>query len=290
MNSMLTHMLHMRRTRAMKRIHASGIAVLLATASSGAFAADLTRLPAVAPMQQPTPVVPVWTWTGFYLGFNVGGNIGVDSGTSALSSPPTSAEFPNNPFLFSNVRRAFPGGIAGGQIGYNWQVAPSWVFGIEGDWQWSGDRSTSSVTGQNISLAVFTSSYSDEERINSIATARARFGWTRDSFLWYVTGGGAWADIKNDYTITSTLPALTFPSPSGANFSTTKSGWTVGGGVETHLGGNWTAKLEYLFVDLGTVDHTFTTPVTAAGTFGIFDSTHSVQDHIIRIGVNYKFW
>jgi hypothetical protein len=103
---------------------------------------------------------------------------------------------------------------------------------------------------------------------------------------WYVTAGGAWADIKDDYTITSTLPALTFPSPTGANFSTTKSGWTIGGGVETHLGGNWTVKL--VFVDLGILSHRFTTPVTAAGTFGIFDSTHSVQDHIIRVGARAK--
>jgi outer membrane immunogenic protein len=289
MNPVLTHMRHMRPIRAMKGIRATGIAVLLALASPGAFAADFARLPVAAPIPQPVPVVPVWSWTGFYIGFNAGGSIGVDSTGSALSSPPTSALFPNNPYLFSNVTRALPGGLVGGQIGYNWQFAPNWLFGVEGDGQWTGQRNTSSVTGQNISFAVFTSSYSDEERINSIATARARFGWIRDSFLWYVTGGGAWADVKDNYAISSTLPALTFP-PTAASFSTTKSGWTIGGGVETHLGGNWTAKLEYLYVDLGSVNNTFASPVTAAGTLGIFESTHSIQDHIIRIGVNYKFW
>jgi opacity protein-like surface antigen len=61
------------------------------------------------------------------------------------------------------------------------------------------------------------------------------------------------------------------------NFSTTKSGWTVGPGAEIRLGGNWTAKLEYLFVNLGSVNHIFTTSRTAAGTFAVFDSSHNIQ-------------
>jgi outer membrane immunogenic protein len=288
MNSMLTYTLQMLETRAPKKIQASGIAVLLAMASPGAFAADFPRAPApaVAPIQQPAPVVPVWSWTGFYIGVNGGGSIGTDSNSDVFF--PTGPGV-NPPAVLSNDRHALLGGLVGGQIGYNWQVAPTWLFGVEGDGQWTNQRDTLTFTGQNIGGPGTSISYADGERIRSIATARARFGWIRDSFLWYVTGGGAWADINSDYTLTSTIPR-TFPSPTIASFSTTKSGWTIGGGVETHLGGNWTGKLEYLFVDLGSVDHTFTSPVTAAGTFALFDATHSVRDHIIRVGLNYKFW
>jgi outer membrane immunogenic protein len=287
MNSVLTYALYMMRFGLTNRILASGIAAFLAAGSLEASAADLVRAPAaVAPV--PTPVVPVYNWTGFYIGFNAGGSIGSDANSTAVSVfPPTAI---NNPVVSSDVRRALPGGIAGGQIGYNWQLGPSWVFGVEGDWQWSSQRNTSNFTGQDFGSLLITGSYAEEEKINSIATARARFGWARDGFLWYVTGGGAWAELKDDYTLTSSLPAAIFPSPIGINLSATKSGWTIGGGVETHLGGNWTAKVEYLFVDLGSVSHTFTIPVAPVSTLVAFDTTHSVQDHIIRIGVNYKLW
>jgi outer membrane immunogenic protein len=290
MNSVLTYTLYMMRIGPTHRILASGIAAFLAVGSlEEAFAADLARAPAAAaPVPTPVPVVPVYNWTGFYIGFNAGGSIGSDSNSNAISVFPTVVI--NNPVVSSDGRRALPGGIAGGQIGYNWQLGPSWVFGVEGDWQWSGQRNTSNLIGQDFGPPMITASYSDEEKINSIATARARFGWARDSFLWYVTGGGAWAGMKDDYTLTSSVPPVTFPSPTGINFSTTKSGWTIGGGVETHLGGNWTAKVEYLFVDLGSVANTFTAPLTTVGTSVVFNSSHSVQDHIIRIGVNYKFW
>jgi outer membrane immunogenic protein len=192
-------------------------------------------------------------------------------------------------------------------IGYNWRLAPSWVLGVEADWQFSRERSTSSVAGNTLRAVTTTTTgeddggsrttatitqiangYADDERINSIGTARVRFGWVQDSFLLYLTGGAAWAEIKDNYTLTSSLPV--FPSPTVVNFSTTKSGWTIGPGAEFRLVGNWTAKLEYLFVDLGSVNHIFTTSRTAAGTFAVFDSSHNIQDHIVRIGLNYKLW
>jgi outer membrane immunogenic protein len=241
------------------------------------------------PIQNPVSVVPVWSWTGFYIGVNGGGSIDTDSNNATLFLAGPGV---NRPLLLWDDRHALPGGLFGGQIGYNWQLAPNWLFGVEADGQWTNQRNTFTFTGQNVNGdgGGLTVSATDEERIRSLATVRARFGWIRDSFLWYVTVGGAWADIKSDYTLTSTIPAMTFPSPVIASFSTTKSGWTIGRGVETHLGGNWTAKLEYLFVDLGSVEYTFTSPATAAGTFAVFDATHSVRDHIIRVGVNYKFW
>jgi outer membrane immunogenic protein len=237
----------------------------------------------------PPPMVPLWSWTGFYLGVNGGGSIGVDNNAAALSGFPAAPGFVN-PFLTSTTQRALPGGLIGGTLGWNWQSG-AWVWGVEGDWDWSGEKNTSTVTAANIGgVPGVGVSYTDQEKINSIGTARARLGWAHEGFLWYVTGGGAWAQIDNNYTLTSTFPATTFPSPSGASFSTTKGGWTIGGGVETHLAGGWTAKAEYLYADFGTVNQTFATPTTAAGTFSTFTSSHGLTDHIIRLGLNYKFW
>jgi len=264
-----------------------GGATLVAMFVGPAMAADMPVKAKVAP-----PLIcPSCNWTGFYIGGNIGGSIGVIQNTDGLSGFPTGAGFPaaGNPYLSSNVKRALPGGIGGGQVGYNWQSG-SLVLGVEADWQFSREKSTLNVLGQNIAAALFTSGYSDEEKIKSFATARARLGWAHDSYLWYVTGGGAWAQIGSNYTLTSSIPATTFASPVSAGFSTNKTGWTIGGGVETCLwDGNWSAKLEYLYLDLGSVANTFTTPTTAAGTFAVFNSNNKIQDHIIRVGLNYRF-
>jgi outer membrane immunogenic protein len=266
--------------------------ILLATVAligwSGAtFAADMPVKAPVAPM-----VCPTCNWSGFYIGVNAGGSIGVDSNVDRLSGFPTGGGFPNNPYLSSDDKRALPGGLGGAQIGFNWQ-AGNWVFGGEADWQYSNERSTLTVTGQDLAATLFTSSYSDEERIKSLGTARARLGWASDGWLWYVTGGAAWARVESNYVLTSSLPAVTFASPVSVGFATNKGGWTVGGGVETCLGtfgsSNWSAKLEYLYVDLGSITNAFQTPTTTAGTFATFSSSNSIRDHIIRVGLNYRF-
>jgi outer membrane immunogenic protein len=267
--------------------------LLLASTALVAFAtvgsAGAADLPVKAPVA-PALICPTCNWTGFYFGVNAGGSIGVDTNAAGLSGFPTGAGFPatGNPFLSSTDKRALPGFLGGAQAGYNWQTG-NVVLGVEADWQFTDERSTLNVTGQNLAATLFTNSYSTEEHIKSIGTARARLGWAHDGFLWYVTGGAAWARIDNNTTLTSSLPAVTFASPVSVSFTTDKGGWTVGGGVETCLWNNWSAKLEYLYVDLGTINNTFTTPTTAAGTFAVFTSSDKLQDHIIRVGLNYRF-
>jgi outer membrane immunogenic protein len=116
----------------------------------------------------------------------------------------------------------------------------------------------------------------DAQKIKSFATARARFGYTGSPYLWYVTGGAVWAKVHNDLTV-----FVNFVDQAGsANFN--QSGWTVGGGIETHLWGNWTAKLEYLYLDLGSItDFAFQDNRT-------FTSKSDIRDHIVRVGLNYK--
>jgi outer membrane immunogenic protein len=247
-------------------------------------------LAADMPIKAPPMPVVACDWCGVYVGINGGGSIGVDSYTITLSGFPLVLPGFANPFVNSNTQRGLPGAIFGGQVGFNWQSGP-WVFGVEGDWDGATERNNLNNLGQNFSGAVpFGLTTSDVEKIKSIATVRGRIGWAHDGYLWYVTGGGAWAQIDDTYTLTSTLPIFTFGSPQVASFSTTKSGGTVGGGVETRLWGGCTAKAEYLYVNLGSFNHVIQTPTTAAGTSVTFTSNHTVQDHIIRLGLNYKFW
>ena len=120
----------------------------------------------------------------------------------------------------------------------------------------------------------------------------------------YATGGLAWGTVKDSYAYNGSanpviFPAVLQPGPflsSAASFSSTRTGWTVGAGVETKLGGGWSAKLEYLYVDLGTVTDTLPIAINPAfgpafntgGAASARTSSH-VTDNIIRVGVNYRW-
>jgi outer membrane immunogenic protein len=274
---------------------------LLAMLGGSAMAADL---PVKA---KPAPVCPGCDWSGFYIGFNVGGSVGWDRTDNAVVLLPTGVAATTslvNPISALSSTRAPAGAVGGGQVGFNWQTG-SWVFGLEADWDASGQRDNIASTAWLASGVLVTASrisYSDEQKIKWLATARARLGWAHDCFLWYVTGGAAWGGLDSNYsfqvvdfvgTVFGTLPTV-------AGFSSTRSGWTIGGGVETSLAwfgiptNNWSAKLEYLYVDLGSVTNTFVVPVSPAngncpGCTYTFTSSSRIRDNIIRVGVNYRF-
>ncbi|HEY6257243.1 MAG TPA: outer membrane beta-barrel protein [Xanthobacteraceae bacterium] len=106
-------------------------------------------------------------------------------------------------------------------------------------------------------------------------------GWTNGPALFYATGGLAYGQVNTDLSFTEAA------SSGAASFGSTKSGWTIGGGGEIKLAGNWTAKLEYLYLDLGTV--TGASPVTSGIFVGETDTFSSaIRDHIARVGLNYK--
>jgi outer membrane immunogenic protein len=201
------------------------------------------------------------------------------------------------------------GWVFGGQAGYNWQFNRSWVFGLEGDIDATGQDGTG-LFGPSTTVATFlppvgalvlptrttttTATGSLEEKLSWLATFRGRIGvLPSDRVLLYVTGGLAVGEVKTTAgATTTTTTALSFGTPPGptsvsalAASSSTQAGWTIGAGVEGAIGGNWTAKLEYLYVDLGTVNNTF------AGTapFAPITTSAHVTDNILRAGVNYRF-
>jgi outer membrane immunogenic protein len=150
------------------------------------------------------------------------------------------------------------GGLAGLTAGYNWQVN-ALVFGLEGDIDWSNIRG---------SFANAACPAGCETRNNWLATVRGRLGYAFDRVMPYVTGGLAVGDIH--------------ATPAGlAGASATNAGWTAGGGVEAAIIGNWTAKLEYLYVDLGSTGCS----VAACGVASNVD----LRTNIVRAGVNLRF-
>lgn len=283
----------------------------IASIVMGAFAfilagsANAADLPLKAP---PPPAIS--GWTGFYAGLNVGGGIGVNSNTQSATF--SSTALGANGLLTNAGNLALPGWILGGQIGFNWQVSPSIVLGVEADWQWTSQKAATTNSTPPASLAFFGAgangfgySLATQQKLTEIATARARGGvLVRDS-LWYVTGGLAWGTTKNNYAFSGSANSVVFPPAlqpgplldSAANFSTSKIGWTIGAGVETRLGGGWSAKAEYLYVDLGNVTDTLPIAINPAfgpafvnGGVANATSTYHVTDNIIRVGLNYKFF
>jgi len=151
------------------------------------------------------------------------------------------------------------GGMVGGQLGYNWQFG-QFVYGVEGDGDWTDLR------GTNVANCPFAFC---KTRNDFLATARGRFGFAADRWLPYVTGGLAVGNIR------ATVPDL-------AGIDKTNAGWTVGGGLEFALSGNWTAKAEYLYVDLGNANCSALCGLTAGNNV-------SLTTNVVRGGINYRF-
>lgn len=272
------------------------VAALAALLPATAFAADK---PIKAPIYKAEPV-PIFTWNGLYVGANVGLSVGHDptSATGAYALGIGGAPVT----LYDERNTTAPLGIiAGGQIGYNWQFSPSYVLGLEADWQWSGEKDSACVftCGSTTTTffgpggAGFNNKLEMEHRLVWFGTARARAGTIIGNSLWYATGGLAWGRLENNVSLTSTnvVAALFNPGTVTSNVTHDKIGWSAGAGVETSLGGAWSIKAEYLYVDLGSETDTF----TIAGGPGVPGSTfttttsYTITDHIFRAGLNYKF-
>jgi outer membrane immunogenic protein len=266
----------------MKRIFIAiaGVGALLTTS---AFAADLApRMYAKAP----PPAVVVYDWTGFYIGGNVGYSWGRSSDASTLTNGAGTV-------LFSSTDKTnLNGFLGGGQIGYNWQ-RQNWVLGLEADIQGTDEKGTRNFicptgicTPTFGQIAVFPGPAVPaalSQKIDWFGTARGRVGFlAAPTVLLYATGGLAYGGINSSETIGAA--ALGFSNTS------TNVGWTVGGGIEGVIGGNWTAKLEYLYVDLGSVSGSYLTTIPAKGG-GFLTSNYSsrITDNVLRVGVNYKF-
>ncbi len=235
--------------------------VSIVALSSVARAADL---PAAVPTKERMYVpVPLANWAGGYVGLEGGVARRKAQGTEFLGIFDTT---------FSRDGSK-TGGAAGALAGYNWQQG-SFVYGVEGDWNWTGAKATGSDV--NFSSISFDT--------NWLATVRARVGLAADSTLFYLTGGAAFAHVNNSLRVSA-------DGPGGVLFSftqnQTKAGWTVGAGVEHMLTPNWTARAEFRYVDLGktTVDCTPAVSDCPTGYRGEFSNKLMLG----LVGLAYKF-
>jgi outer membrane immunogenic protein len=263
-----------------------GIAATASLFATGALAADL---PVKAPMYTKAPMEPPFSWTGFYVGGNLGYSAGNADNSATIDRFLTGLPLPGVLNGTNSASNAADGAIGGGQVGYNWQIT-NWLIGLEADIQASSERGSSSITclhcsddGTNIVTSL-------NQSLDWFGTARGRAGFlvTPDT-VFYATGGLAYGQVNVGGTATGNFNLTTVVLPGSTS---TRVGWTAGAGVETHLGGNWTGKFEYLYMDLGTVNGG---PVPLTGIIvplrteaGLSYSSH-FTDNIVRFGLNYHF-
>jgi outer membrane immunogenic protein len=264
----------------MKRL-ATAIAAAIGLIGTPVFAADLNRPVYKTPSPPPAPV---YTWTGWYVGGNIGYSWG--HGDASFGNP----VFPSFllPATFSGTER-LDGVIGGGQIGYNWQPNTTWILGFEADFQGSAEKGSIGFSDPYCSDCDFptptgTISGTLTNRIDWFGTVRGRLGWLASpTILLYATGGLAYGRIEASGSITDSFGPFTYSFSNSA----TNVGWTVGAGIEGIVPNttNWTWKVEYLYVDLGTVSGSAHDP-----DFGGIDSwSTKVTDNILRVGLNYQF-
>lgn len=249
--------------------------------------ASAADLPVKSP--PPAPVMaPVWNWTGFYIGVNGGYSWGRSSRDLNFFNPLNGVILATG----TGVGRDLNGGLFGGQIGYNWQ-ASNWVFGLEFDAQWTGQRGSTTVlcpvAGCLGGGAVATgTSATLEDKLAWLSTFRGRVGFTvTPSMLLYATGGGAWGEVDSTLGLTG-VTANGVPFAIASSRNTNRFGWTVGAGIEAMFSPNWSAKLEYLYVDMGSISNSVVLPTAAGIPLGA-NVTSRVTDSIIRAGINYHF-
>jgi outer membrane immunogenic protein len=241
------------------------------------------------------------SWTGFYVGLGLGGRwdevtgsvLGATNNGGNIFCTAGTVGNCNNTSLDSSAFRV------SGYLGYNWQFAPLWVAGIEGDFGWADNKSTLNgaiypggnfpfyITGRPGDVFTFKSDWD--------AGLRGRLGYLiNPSLLLFATGGVEWMQIKTDSqcgSLSDCLPgvfAFLF-APQDIGHTTTMTGWTIGGGLEWMWTPEWLLRAEYRYADFGTA--TFTDTRTNIG-FGITQvATYSVdvRTHTALFGIARKF-
>jgi outer membrane immunogenic protein len=261
----------------MKRI--VGAVMVTAALTAPALAADLgarsyTKAPALAPVRN---------WSGFYIGGNLG--YGWRNGNTDFSFLPTPAAFGDNN---GSLGIRSTGVIGGAQIGYNWQIGPL-VTGIEADVQGSDIKGSARATATFFGTAVPDPQVvpSSETKLAWFGTVRGRLGVTvTPDLLLYGTGGLAYGRVDASANTHLFVPDGSPFAESPASVSKTKVGWTAGAGAEWMFARNWSAKLEYLYLDLGS--DSAIGNVTPATGFQVGYTWHT-RENITRVGVNYHF-
>jgi outer membrane immunogenic protein len=259
----------------MKQRLLGGVALFALLDASGALAAE-----------------PMPSWTGFYFGGHAGyswGSVNGDTTETVLIPQHSPFNFMPNSVAFSALERDLNpnGGLGGIQVGYNFQ-ATRVVYGLEADLSWTGKRDSFDFNGRknNLNFEDFIYQETLAAKLQYMGTVRGRIGYAFGDFLPFFTGGFAWGQMKMDLSWAAAQKPTGCPACTPfatASFSGSQAetlvGWTIGAGFEYAFATHWSAKVEYLYVDLG--KETYFSGVPGGGAFGL-------QDHIVRLGINFR--
>ena len=178
---------------------------------------------------------------------------------------------------FATAKNDVAAGIGGGQLGYNWQAGMT-VLGVETDFQASGVRGSLRAPCLPLMCGIpLTAAYT--QRVPWFGTVRGRVGVASNAWLIYVTAGYAYAQLATDAS------AVAGPATATLSLRETRNGWTAGGGIEVALAAGWSAKLEYLYLDLGRTS----TGLVFPGIPVITDDARFTMN-VVRAGLNYRLW
>jgi outer membrane immunogenic protein len=259
---------------------------LIATAglvalAAPALAADMA--PAPYTKAPPVMVADVYSWSGCYIGGDVGGGSARQRG-SEFTIP---VGFNAAPTSVSGTSSSVMGGV---YVGCNYEFAPRWVVGVEGDWSASSFSNT--LLAPNLflnGLPVGSGGVTYTQSLSWIASARARLGYAvAPTVLLYVTGGGAWGNpsFSGNHTYASPCPNC---SLTGNISNSSSTGWVAGGGIDwAPWHNNWIVRAEGLYYSLGGASalgfqQGTTTPATTAWNWNRVTVVEG------RVGVSYKF-
>ena len=252
-------------------------------------------------------------WTGFYFGGNIGGS---------WADPSVNVKTVNSfidPSLSANGRTTVPasviassgiiplhssGAVGGIQLGYNYQIATKYLAGFDADIQAIDSHHQSSLTqvAPRVGFApnTVTANLDVSQRAKYIGTVRGRLGMflpKYNSWLAYFTGGIAYGGIQSSTRINGgETPIINTTNFTGSgSISTTRTGYVVGGGLERFVASKWSAKIEYLYYDLGTANYSNGELNSYGATTGtlryINTSSSSIRfnGNIVRVGLNFHF-
>jgi outer membrane immunogenic protein len=238
--------------------------MVVGAVGGAASAADIGGPPASPDYVVPTPY---YDWTGLYIGGNIGGAWEYHNGA-------TTTDLVSGKSFAEPIHDRFWGVAGGAQLGFNWFVLPSYLVGTEADFTALTNKHSDSLTDS-------TGTATQAEHPEMLSTIRLRVGLTADRFLWYGTGGVAWVDDRFTRTqVSGAANGATAGTVETVNY--TGIGYAVGTGLEYAMMSHVTARVEFLYVGLGTETYTF--PLAHRTTSATFDTIG-----LVRFGLNYRF-
>ena len=230
-------------------------------------------------------------FTGGYVGLNIGGNAAYGKASTTTVFTPTGY------FAASSIPAIAAAGNQslnttgfnfGAQAGYNWSIGGNWLLGVEADFGTNSDTAKMSSAGVYPCCAPTSFAVNSKVSTSWLLTVRPKLAWTWNDGMVYATGGLAMTDEKAAFLFTDTFATA---NESGV-FTKTNTGWTIGAGLEEAWTDTWSWKVEYLHASFGGVGGTSTNltafgPPTIAFPANIFTHHASLQENILRFGINY---